>query len=221
MKLLTPEEIISTLQKRLGKSMLDSRVQIRTEGVKKRENRNIWITIDKYAVHQAVKALMGIAYPHLSCISGWDKGKDDPNLRVQYIFTIYGGEAGAETMVVFSLDLPKDNPVLPTITDLMEGTAFTEREKTEYLGIRIEGLAPAEHRFFLPEDFPEGIYPLRKDDKGIPKSMVKNLWAAGRPQNRPPAPLPEKEEAAAAPAAPAAPANAEAKPETKSPEGGA
>ena len=38
MKLLTPEEIISTLQKRLGKSMLDSRVQIRTEGVKKREN---------------------------------------------------------------------------------------------------------------------------------------------------------------------------------------
>ena len=194
MKLLTPDEIISTLQKKLGKDMLDSRVQIRTEGVKKRENRNIWITIDKSAVHKAAEALMSISYPHLSCISGYDKGKDDANLRVQYIFTIYGGEKGAETLVVFSLDLPKSDPVLPTITDLMEGTAFTEREKTEYLGIRIEGLAPAEHRFFLPEDFPEGVYPIRKDDKGVPPEMVKHLWACGRPQNRPPAPLPEKEE---------------------------
>ncbi|HJJ31613.1 MAG TPA: NADH-quinone oxidoreductase subunit C, partial [Methanocorpusculum sp.] len=196
MTILSPEEIISTLQKKLGKSFLDSRVQIRTEGVKKRENRNIWITIDKSAVHQAAEALMSISYPHLCCISGYDKGRDDENLRVQYIFTIYGGEAGAETVVVFSLDVPKSNPVLPTITDLMEGTAFTEEEKTEYLGIRIEGLGNAPHKFFLPQDFPEGLYPLRKDDKGIPASMVKNLWACGRPANRPPPPLPEKEEPA-------------------------
>ncbi|HJJ35787.1 MAG TPA: NADH-quinone oxidoreductase subunit C [Methanocorpusculum sp.] len=194
MTVLSPEEIISSLQKKLGKSMLDSRVQIRTEGAKKKENRNIWITIKASAVHQAVEALMDIAYPHLSCIAGYDKGANDENLRVQYIFSIYGGEPGAETMVTISLDLPKANPVLPTITDLMEGTAFTEREKTEYLGIRIEGLEPAAHRFFLPQDFPENVYPLRKDDKRIPDSMVKNLWACGRPENRPPAPLPEKPE---------------------------
>ena len=194
MTILSPEEIIKTLQKKLGKAFLDSRVQMRCEGVKKRENRNIWITIDKSAVHQAAEALMDISYPHLACISGYDKGRDDENLRVQYIFTIYGGEPSAETVVVFSLDVPKANPVLPTITDLMEGTAFTEEEKTEYLGIRIEGLPSAAHRFFLPQDFPEDLYPLRKDEKGIPASMVKNLWACGRPQNRPPAPLPEKEE---------------------------
>ncbi|HJJ46077.1 MAG TPA: NADH-quinone oxidoreductase subunit C, partial [Methanocorpusculum sp.] len=122
MTILSPEEIIKTLQKKLGKAFLDSRVQMRCEGVKKRENRNIWITIDKSAVHQAAEALMEISYPHLACISGYDKGRDDENLRVQYIFTIYGGEPGAETVVVFSLDVPKANPVLPTITDLMEGT---------------------------------------------------------------------------------------------------
>jgi Ni,Fe-hydrogenase III component G len=96
-------------------------------------------------------------------------------------------------MVIISLDLPKANPVLPTITDLMEGTAFTEREKTEYLGITIEGLEPAEHPFFLPADFPKDVYPLRKDEKRIPDTMVKNLWACGRPENRPPAPIPEPE----------------------------
>jgi len=193
-KILNPQEILDALSKKLGASILDSRIQIRTEGVQKKENRNIWITIKRDAVHKAAEAIMSISYPHLSCIAGYDKGKDNPDLRVQYIFTIYGGVEHAETMVVFSLDLPKSDPVLPTITDLMEGTAFTEREKTEYLGIRIEGLEPSTHRFFLPEDFPQDVYPLRKDEKRIPDTMVKNLWACGRPENRPPAPLPEKKE---------------------------
>jgi len=78
MTVLSPEEIISTLQKKLGNSMLDSRIQIRCEGAKKKENRNIWITIDACAVHQATEALMSIAYPHLSCIAGYDKGTNDP-----------------------------------------------------------------------------------------------------------------------------------------------
>lgn len=189
---LTPAQIVETLEKELGKAVLDTRIQIRTEGVQKKENRNIWITIATESVHDAVEALMKISYPHLSCISGYDKGAKSPELRVQYIFSLYGGIEDSETMVIFSLDLPKANPVLPTITDLMEGTAFTEREKTEYLGIRIEGLEPAEHRFFLPADFPDNVYPLRKDEKRIPDTMVKNLWACGRPENRPPAPLLEK-----------------------------
>ena len=192
MTVLTPEEIISALQKKLGPAMLDSRIQIRTEGAQKKENRNIWITIDPSAVHQAAEALMSISYPHLSCISGYDKGATDPNLRVLYLFSIYGGEEDAETMVNIGMDLPKDHAVLPTISDLMEGTVFTEREKTEYLGITIEGLDPAPHKFFLPQDFPDNVYPLRKDDKRIPDSMVKHLWACGRPENRPPAPLPEQ-----------------------------
>ncbi|MDO5845335.1 MAG: NADH-quinone oxidoreductase subunit C [Methanocorpusculum sp.] len=187
--IFTPEEIASQIKTALGDAMLDSRVQIRTEGVKKRENRNVWITIKPWSVHAAAEALIDISYPHLSCISAFDKGADSEFLGVQYIFSIYGGIARKETMVIFSLDLPKKNPVLPTLTDIMEGTAFTEREKTEYIGITIEGLPPAEHNFFLPQDFPKGIYPLRKDDKKIPDTMVKNLWACGRPENRPPAPL--------------------------------
>ena len=189
---LTPEQIVETLSGELGKVVLETRIQRRCEGVQKKENRNVWITISRDAVHKAAESLMKISYPHLSCIAGYDKGAKSPDLRVQYIFSIYGGIEDAETMVIFSLDLPKTDPVLPTITDLMEGTAFTEREKTEYLGIRIEGLEPSEHRFFLPQDFPANVYPLRKDEKKIPDAMVKDLWACGRPANRPPAPIPEK-----------------------------
>lgn len=180
-EILTPEQIVESLKKYLGDSVIDAKIQIRTEGVKKRENKNIWITISRDAVHKAAEELMKISYPHLSCISGYDKGAESPDLRVQYIFSIYGGVAKNEIMVIFSLDLPKNNAVLPTITDLMEGAAFTEHEKEEYLGIKIDGLAKAEHKFFLPQDFPENVYPLRKDDKKIPDTMVRNLWACKRP----------------------------------------
>jgi membrane-bound hydrogenase subunit beta len=187
--ILTPEEIADTLAKSLGDAVLDSRITLRAEGKLKRENRNIWITIRRDAVHAAVRELMKLWYPHLSCISGYDKGTESPDLRVQYIFSIYGGVENHETVVIFSLDLPKNDAHLPTITDLLEGAAFTEQEKIEYLGITIDGLRPADHRFFLPQDFPEGMYPLRKDELKIPGSMVKDLYACGRPKGRPPAPL--------------------------------
>lgn len=180
-KILTPEEIVGFFSNALGSGVLDSKIQIRAEGAKKIENRNVWITITPECVHKAVEELMKITYPHLSCISGYDKGANSKHLRIQYIFTIYGGVQRAETLVIFSLDLDKANPVLPTITDLMEGAAFTEHEKEEYLGVKISGLAPANHRLFLPQDFPENVYPLRKDDKRIPDSMVRDLWANKRP----------------------------------------
>ncbi|MEO2151589.1 MAG: NADH-quinone oxidoreductase subunit C, partial [Thermococcus sp.] len=52
-----------------------------------------------------------------------------------------------------------------------------EREAAEMVGIVFEGI-PDKRRLFLPDDFPEGIYPLRLDDKGIPEEMVHN---AGHP----------------------------------------
>jgi membrane-bound hydrogenase subunit beta len=188
-EIYTPAEVAEKLKAALGDSMLDSSIRIRAEGVKKRENSNIWITIQKEAIHFAVEELMKIRYPHLSCISGYDKGAKDPNLRIQYIFSLYGGIEKTECMVIISFDLPKADPHIPTITDLMEGAAFTEQEKREYLGIIVDGLPEAKHRFFLPQDFPKDIYPLRKDEKRIPDSMIKDLWACGRPENRPPAPL--------------------------------
>jgi membrane-bound hydrogenase subunit beta len=73
----------------------------------------------------------------------------------------------------------------------MPGATFTEREKQEMLGIEVVGI-PDPRRLFLPDDFPEGVYPWRKDEKGIPDSMIKNLWEVKRPRDRPAPPLPEK-----------------------------
>ncbi|HJJ96244.1 MAG TPA: NADH-quinone oxidoreductase subunit C [Methanocorpusculum sp.] len=166
-EILPAAAVVERLTAALGSAVIDSRIQIRAEGKEKRENTNIWITIRRDAVHAAVEALMQIWYPHLSCIAGYDKGADSPDLRVQYIFSIYGGVAASEYMVIFSLDVPKADARLPTITDLLEGAAFTEREKTEYLGISIDGLPAAGFGVFASSfvgaisEFPSMVFPQR------------------------------------------------------------
>ena len=46
----------------------------------------------------------------------------------------------------------------------MPGAAFHEREVTDLLGVTIEG-HPSPGRLLLSENWPEGVYPLRKDVK--------------------------------------------------------
>ena len=41
------------------------------------------------------------------------------------------------------------------------------------LGVKIIGI-PDSRRLFLPDDFPEGVYPWRRDETG-PEKMYKNL----------------------------------------------
>lgn len=188
--ILTPQELIDRFTTAFGDSISDPRIQIRAEGAKKNQNINIWMTITRDTLKPAISMLKEITYPHLSVISGWDVGEE---LRMQYIFSIYFGERHGEYMVIFTIPLKKDDLVIPTISDLIPGALFTEREKQEMFGVTISDI-PDGRRLFLPEDFPEGVYPLRKDETGVPDSMIKHLWQVGRPTNRPVPPVTEKEE---------------------------
>ncbi|MCQ1537729.1 NADH-quinone oxidoreductase subunit C [Methanocalculus taiwanensis] len=188
--ILTPQELIDRFTTAFGKSISDQRIQIRAEGVKKIQNSNIWMTITRDILKPAISMLKEISYPHLSVISGWDVGEE---LRMQYIFSIYFGERHGEYMVIFTVPLTKDDLVLPTISDLIPGALFTEREKQEMFGVTIQDI-PDGRRLFLPEDFPEGVYPLRKDETGVPDSMIKHLWQVKRPTDRPAPPVTEREE---------------------------
>jgi Ni,Fe-hydrogenase III component G len=60
--------------------------------------------------------------------------------------------------------LPKSNPSIKTVSDIIEGTTWIEREIREMLGVNFEG-HPDPRRLLLPDDWPEDQYPLRKDFK--------------------------------------------------------
>ncbi len=190
-KLLTPEEVVAVFAKKFGKGILESRITQRREGIGKRPSYDIWFDIDRDLLHDAVEELIAIHFPHLGVISGTDIGDA---VELNYHFSIYYGTKHAEYMVTLTAALPKSDLRVATIADLIPGAVFSEREKQEMLGVEVVGI-PDGRRLFLPEEFPEGVYPWRKDETGVPNSMVKDLWAVGRPANRParPATPPEEE----------------------------
>ncbi len=65
-------------------------------------------------------------------------------------------------MLNVNIKLPKDNAVAPTVLDIYNGATFYEREVEGLLGVTIEGL-PEGRQYPLPDNWPKGQYPLRKD----------------------------------------------------------
>lgn len=81
--------------------------------------------------------------------------------------------AGFEVLHCFALDarhlrcmvrvtLPAERPVVPSITPVVPGASWAELEMHDLLGIESRG-HPAPRPLVLPDDFPTGVYPLRKD----------------------------------------------------------
>ena len=67
-------------------------------------------------------------------------------------------------IVTIKTEIPKKNPKIATISDLIPGAQFHEREAADLFGVIFEG-HPNPARLVLPDDWPENLYPLRKDAK--------------------------------------------------------
>ena len=93
------------------------------------------------------------AYEFLASLAGVDYGDD---LGVVYHLYRMNGRA----RVVIHVRLPRENPSLPTVTDVLPAANWKEREAMEMFGIEFEG-HPDPRKLLLPDDW-EG-YPLRKD----------------------------------------------------------
>jgi membrane-bound hydrogenase subunit beta len=185
---LTPQEVIDLYREKFGEGLKEAKVTERGEGTKKVKAYNIWLRVDRELFRPAIQELIGIRFPHLAVIAGNDLGSE---IELLYIFSVFYGQKFGEYMVTIGVRLPKSDLSIPTITDLIPGALFSEREKQEFFGITVKGI-PDGRRLFLPEEFPQGVYPWRKDETGIPPEMIRNLWEVDRPKDRPAPPVPEK-----------------------------
>ena len=89
----------------------------------------------------------------LTAITGLDLGA---NLGILYhIHT-------SNDFITIRAEVPKNNPKIQTIVDLIAGAAFHELEVSDLFGVIFEGNELKGH-LVLSENWPEGIYPLRKD----------------------------------------------------------
>jgi len=170
MEYMKPDEIVELFKTGLNESaIIGSRVETKTAGVKKNSYNVIWLQVNPQNLKDAVKLLSSIQFPHFAVISGSDTGEE---IKLTYHFSLYYGERSKEISLNLTTNLPKNNLKIPTITDLIPGAQTSEREIKEMLGVTIEGL-PDLPNVFLPQDFPKGVYPLRKDETGAAKMVNK------------------------------------------------
>ena len=85
----------------------------------------------------------------------------DENEKLSLIYHL----ADSSGIVVnIKTSVPKENPEVNTITSYFTAAALYEREMMDLLGIKVSGL-PEGKRYPLPDGWPEGSHPLRKDWK--------------------------------------------------------
>jgi membrane-bound hydrogenase subunit beta len=169
MEYMKPEEIIELFKEKFNNSVTNSKIEIKTTGLKKNSYSVIWLEVEPRDFKEAVKLLCTIQFPHFAIISDNDTGEE---IKLTYHFSIYYGDRFKEISLNLATNLPKNNLKIPTITDLIPGAQTAEREVKEMLGVTIEGL-PVLSNVFLPQDFPKDVYPLRKDEKGAAKMVNK------------------------------------------------
>jgi membrane-bound hydrogenase subunit beta len=169
-KALTAKEIESYFIDKFKTQIKNFTIKKRKVGAKKEESTNIWMKVDKSTFKDVIKHLCDLQFPHLAIISGNDLGK---TIELIYHFSLYFGERHNEISLNISVDLPKSKPEIETICDYIPGALITEREKQDFLGVKIIGI-PDDRRLFIPDDFPKDIYPWRRDETG-PEKFYRNL----------------------------------------------
>ena len=98
----------------------------------------------------------------ITAITGLDLGE---NLGVYYHVH------ADKSFVTIKAEVPKANPKIQTIIDLHPGAVFHELEVADLLGVQFEG-HPVSGHFVLSENWPDGVYPLRKDVKAAEVKLV-------------------------------------------------
>ncbi|MEW5951336.1 MAG: NADH-quinone oxidoreductase subunit C [Elusimicrobiota bacterium] len=145
-ELIKEEELKKEIENKFAGSFYDLNIS--------RKNR-IWIGVNADKALEFMSFLKDRGYKHLSTITGFDEGE---NLGAIYHITDY------HILVNVKIRTPKNSPSLKTVRDIYPVCESFERELEDLFGIKIEGL-PEGRNYPLPEGFPKGVHPLRKEVK--------------------------------------------------------
>jgi len=136
------EDVLRELKEAFGGLILEHKTQ----------KMRVYIRVPRDSYREVVKYLVitkGIY--HLETITGMEV-KDGIEIIAHL---------GTGLSISVRTTIGKENPKISSICDLIPGAEFYEREIHDLLGVVFES-HPGLRRLVLADDWPEGVYPLRK-----------------------------------------------------------
>ncbi len=140
------EEILEKIEERFGNNVKDITIK---------RSRRIFAETDMKNLKEILRyAKDELGFDHISTITGRDLGEE-----LELIYHIAYQNA---IELSIKTKIPKENPRITTIVDLYPSAGIYEREVHDLLGVVFEG-NPDLSPLLLPDNWPKGVYPLRKD----------------------------------------------------------
>jgi NADH:ubiquinone oxidoreductase subunit C len=134
-----------------------------TEGVQKPFDNRVDIDIQAKNFLPIVKTLLDARWGYLSAITGVDRpGETEKDSHIEVLYHFCEGAA----ILTLRVKLPYSNPVIDSVCGLIPSVTLYERELMEMFGVVITDTPDTDH-LLLPDEWPEGVYPLRKSFTGL------------------------------------------------------
>ena len=158
----SPREVLEKYVERL-KQLLprEAIVDIKVKGKDK-----VYVEVKREYLPEALEKVYWELGGYLSSMVGTDDRNIDSHYRLYYIISIEEDIRHLQwkPWIVVYTKVPWDDPSFKSTTPKVPAASWYEREVKDLLGLEPIG-HPDPRRLALPDDWPEGLYPMRKDFK--------------------------------------------------------
>ncbi len=148
---MTSAELIAKLKERFGASV---------RGVSEINPNKVRVEVAPDSVAPVCEALYRDYGARFIITAGIDSRPERGCFDVDHVFSLDPDK----TFVIVRASVPPDAPSLDSITPRVPAAYWAERELYDVVGVKAEG-HPDPRRLIMPDDWPDDVFPLRKDVK--------------------------------------------------------
>ncbi len=151
------EEVLKDIRERFKEDIID---------VFDKSPKRVYIEIKPDSIREVAKYIFKDLGARFNIASGVDTRE---YMEILYHFTF----EDINLLISFRVKLKKSKLEIDSLAPIFEGANWIEREIHELLGINFKG-HPDLRKLLLPENWPKGVYPLRRDYKEWDKKAIRD-----------------------------------------------